>query len=59
MLIGSCEGGPAKAKDDKGQLPSDHMTVKPRQPLRTMQTSLMLTNVTQFTREGEKKQNPI
>ncbi|PTB42953.1 hypothetical protein M441DRAFT_135997, partial [Trichoderma asperellum CBS 433.97] len=36
MLIGPCEGGPAESRDDKGQLPSDHMTVKPRQPLRTI-----------------------
>lgn len=54
-LIGSSQGGPAAAKTDKGQFPSDHMTVKPRKALRTMQTSLMLTNVTQLTREERER----
>jgi hypothetical protein len=54
-LIGSSQGGPAAAKIDKGQFPSDHMTVKPRKALRTMQTSLMLMNVTQLTRESAKE----
>lgn len=54
-LIGSSQGGPAAAKNDKGQFPSGHMTVKPRKALRTMQTSLMLTNVTQLTKESAKE----
>lgn len=43
----------------RAKFPSDHMTVKPRKALRTMQTSSMLMKVTQLTRQSAKEsRNP-